>query len=256
MAPTAQWGRARRIPRRPDLAHLRRKSPAHARSSWMAMDAGRRSAASRGPPGTVRMASKVIHRVIERWPTTASQHLTLYAFSTENWNRPRREVRTLIRLRYFIKRELNNLHRNGIRLKLLGPIWKPFPIGFRKVADAILHRQERSHDAEHLLQLRRARRHPDRCPRRWFAPSSMPRTSPKRPSRAISRRRARPTLTWSSALAATCASRTSSSGNRPTRALLHRHVLPDFGREDTDIALAEYGRRSKFGASSPKTSKP
>ena len=56
--------------------------------------------------------------MIERFADHGVQYLTLYAFSTENWNRPQREVRMLIRLLgRFIKRELENLHKNGIRLR-------------------------------------------------------------------------------------------------------------------------------------------
>ena len=43
--------------------------------------------------------------------------LTLYAFSVENWKRPRHEVETLWRLlRFYLKRELPNLMENNIRL--------------------------------------------------------------------------------------------------------------------------------------------
>jgi undecaprenyl diphosphate synthase len=49
------------------------------------------------------------------------QALTLYAFSVENWKRPRNEVETLWRLlRIYIRRELPNLMRNGVRLKAIG----------------------------------------------------------------------------------------------------------------------------------------
>jgi undecaprenyl diphosphate synthase len=49
--------------------------------------------------------------------------LTLYAFSTENWNRPKREVNALIRLiGPFIERELKSLHENGVRLRHLGSL--------------------------------------------------------------------------------------------------------------------------------------
>ena len=87
------------------------------------MDGNGRWATQRGLPRAAghRAGTENIRRVIERFADHGVQYLTLYAFSTENWSRPQREVRTLIRLlRYFIKRELNNLHRNGIRLRLLG----------------------------------------------------------------------------------------------------------------------------------------
>ncbi len=49
--------------------------------------------------------------------------LTLYAFSVENWKRPRPEVNTLMRLlEQFVKRELNSMIKNGIRIKVIGRI--------------------------------------------------------------------------------------------------------------------------------------
>ncbi|MCK4436661.1 isoprenyl transferase [bacterium] len=47
--------------------------------------------------------------------------LTLYAFSAENWKRPRREVDTLMRLlREFLRRELPSLNKNRVRLRAIG----------------------------------------------------------------------------------------------------------------------------------------
>jgi undecaprenyl diphosphate synthase len=47
--------------------------------------------------------------------------LTLYAFSVENWKRPRAEVETLWRLlRYYLRQELPDLQKNGVRLQAIG----------------------------------------------------------------------------------------------------------------------------------------
>ncbi|GAA4813299.1 isoprenyl transferase [Sphingosinicella ginsenosidimutans] len=47
--------------------------------------------------------------------------LTLYAFSSENWRRPKTEIADLTGLlRFYVQRELNSLHREGIRLRILG----------------------------------------------------------------------------------------------------------------------------------------
>ena len=91
-------------------------------SSWTATAAGRRQ---RGLPRAAghRAGTENIRRVIERFADHGVQYLTLYAFSTENWNRPQREVRLLIRLlRYFIKRELENLAQERRPLRMLGHI--------------------------------------------------------------------------------------------------------------------------------------
>ena len=47
--------------------------------------------------------------------------LTLYAFSSENWRRPEEEVRDLMGLlRHYLKREIEEFHKNGIRLNVIG----------------------------------------------------------------------------------------------------------------------------------------
>ncbi len=49
--------------------------------------------------------------------------LTLYAFSIENWKRPRKEVRTLMRLlKEYVRLELNHVHESNIRFKAIGRI--------------------------------------------------------------------------------------------------------------------------------------
>ncbi|WP_313374894.1 isoprenyl transferase [Chishuiella sp.] len=53
------------------------------------------------------------------------KYLTLYAFSSENWNRPRLEVNVLMTLlSSAIKDEINDLHKNGIRLNVIGDFSK------------------------------------------------------------------------------------------------------------------------------------
>jgi len=48
-------------------------------------------------------------------------YLTLYAFSTENWNRPRAEVDALMRLlERYLERELEEVHSKGIRIRVVG----------------------------------------------------------------------------------------------------------------------------------------
>jgi undecaprenyl diphosphate synthase len=87
------------------------------------MDGNGRWAQQRGLPRVAghRAGTENIRRVIERFADHGVRYLTLYAFSTENWNRPQPEVQSLMRLLgRFLRREVDNLHRNGIRLRLLG----------------------------------------------------------------------------------------------------------------------------------------
>ncbi len=65
-------------------------------------------------------------------------YLTLYAFSTENWNRPQDEVSTLMRLLLnSLREETDKLHRNNVRLTAIGAIDKLPGEVQKKLADAI-----------------------------------------------------------------------------------------------------------------------
>ncbi len=62
--------------------------------------------------------------------------LTLYAFSVENWKRPRHEVQTLWRLlRYYLQQELPELQKNDIRLQAIGRL-DALPAQVRRELDA------------------------------------------------------------------------------------------------------------------------
>jgi undecaprenyl diphosphate synthase len=64
--------------------------------------------------------------------------LTLYAFSVENWKRPRAEVETLWRLlRYYLRRELPDLQNNGIRLQAIGKL-DALPAPVRRELDSVV----------------------------------------------------------------------------------------------------------------------
>ena len=53
------------------------------------------------------------------------KYLTLYAFSVENWNRPKDEVDTLMKyLARFLKAEIGELNRNNVRLEAVGQIYR------------------------------------------------------------------------------------------------------------------------------------
>ena len=62
-----------------------------------------------------------VRKVVEAAAQAGVRHLTLYAFSTENWNRPKYEVTALMELLVrTINKEVPDLHRNNIRLQGLG----------------------------------------------------------------------------------------------------------------------------------------
>ena len=62
-----------------------------------------------------------VRSTVESCARLGIKALTLYAFSIENWKRPRAEVETLWRLlRFYLRRELPELQKNGIRLEAIG----------------------------------------------------------------------------------------------------------------------------------------
>lgn len=69
-----------------------------------------------------------MERVIEIVSATSElgiEYLTLYAFSTENWKRPKGEVRGLMNiLVQYIRRELNKLNKNNVKVQIMGDINK------------------------------------------------------------------------------------------------------------------------------------
>jgi undecaprenyl diphosphate synthase len=85
-----------------------------------------------------RAGTENIRQVIERFADYGVKYLTFYAFSTENWNRPRPEVQGLMRiLGRVIKRETKHFHENGIRLAHLGRLEGLSPKLQQQVLDAI-----------------------------------------------------------------------------------------------------------------------
>ena len=70
-----------------------------------------------------RNALEAVRDTIETAARIGVGHLTLYAFSTENWKRPRREVSALMELLVTtINKEIKTLQKNNIRLRAIGDI--------------------------------------------------------------------------------------------------------------------------------------
>ena len=64
---------------------------------------------------------KTVEKIIKSSIKNNIKYLTLYAFSTENWKRPKLEIKFLINLLdSFLKEEINKLFKNGIKLKIIG----------------------------------------------------------------------------------------------------------------------------------------
>jgi len=89
------------------------------------MDGNGRWAARRGQPRTAghREGVKAVKRTVEAAVEAGIKALTLYAFSTENWRRPRMEVAAIMHLLYeTTKREMREMLENNIRLTASGDV--------------------------------------------------------------------------------------------------------------------------------------
>ena len=89
----------------------------------MIMDGNGRWAKARGLPRLAghRAGTENIRPILEACVEFGIEILTIWAFSTENWRRPQAEVQGLLRiLQRMIRRELQELHKQGVRLRHLG----------------------------------------------------------------------------------------------------------------------------------------
>ena len=78
---------------------------------------------------------KSVQKIVEESLSLGIQYLTLYAFSVDNWNRPKKEIGTLMDLLVdSLKKEFEKLIKNNIRLNTIGNI-KTLP---KKVQDEII----------------------------------------------------------------------------------------------------------------------
>lgn len=87
------------------------------------MDGNGRWAAARGLPRVAghREGTKAVRRTIEAAIDNGVDYLTLFAFSSENWQRPPAEVQDLtFLLKHYLRSELAELHARGVRLKVIG----------------------------------------------------------------------------------------------------------------------------------------
>lgn len=87
------------------------------------MDGNGRWATNHGRPRFAghRAGVKAARTVVEVCADAGVEVLTLFAFSSENWSRPAKEVNALMRLFVeVLQREVDALHENGIRLKFIG----------------------------------------------------------------------------------------------------------------------------------------
>jgi undecaprenyl diphosphate synthase len=89
------------------------------------MDGNGRWAAKRGRPRSMghQAGLKALRRIVEHCGKLGIAELTVFAFSSENWNRPKQEVSRLMDL--FMRalgKETRELHENGVKLRFIGDL--------------------------------------------------------------------------------------------------------------------------------------
>lgn len=87
-----------------------------------------------------RKGVETVQTVVDECLELGIRYLTLYAFSSENWGRPREEVESLMGLLgSFLKRELSQLKKRGIRLMAIGELDR-LPKTVRKILKDIIEK--------------------------------------------------------------------------------------------------------------------
>ncbi|MGB3537997.1 MAG: isoprenyl transferase [Mesorhizobium sp.] len=95
-------------------------TPAHVA---IIMDGNGRWAKARGLPRLAghRAGVEALRKTVRAAPDLGISYLTVYAFSSENWSRPKSEVSDLMGLlKLFIRRDLAELHQSGVRVRIIG----------------------------------------------------------------------------------------------------------------------------------------
>lgn len=106
------------------MTALKKTADAHLpRHVAIIMDGNGRWAAGKGLPRVEghRQGMKAVRRTVKAATRRGIDHLTLFAFSSENWRRPRDEVDALMGLlRIYLNREIKKLHKEGVRIRFIG----------------------------------------------------------------------------------------------------------------------------------------
>lgn len=117
------------------------------------MDGNGRWAKKRGLPRIFghRAAMKTVREIVTECADLGVKALTLYAFSTENWTRPEKEISGLMALlRAYLKSELKTFTKNNIRLSVIGDVSK-LPQAAAK--ELLATRDKTSHNTGMVLNL-------------------------------------------------------------------------------------------------------
>ena len=124
--------------------------PPHKLHIAIIMDGNGRWAAARGLPRTMghKAGIDAVQRTLKAARDLPISHLTLYSFSSENWRRPVTEIQELMKLlRYYLRSELATLHKEGVRIKIIGERAKLPP----DIVELIEHAEKLTQDNKALM---------------------------------------------------------------------------------------------------------
>ena len=110
-----------------NIAAMPRSLPRHIA---IIMDGNGRWAKARGLPRIAghRSGAEAVRRTVTAAGDMGIPYLTLFGFSSENWKRPSAEVQDLmVLLRHYLRGEIAELQRNGVRLKVIGQVTRLSP---------------------------------------------------------------------------------------------------------------------------------
>ena len=89
-----------------------------------------------------------VEKIIKSSIKQKIKHLTLYAFSTENWKRPKKEIKYLFNLlENFLKNKIEDLHKKNIKLKIIGTK------NFSSKLNNLLKKSEKRTEKNNTLQI-------------------------------------------------------------------------------------------------------
>jgi undecaprenyl diphosphate synthase len=105
------------------------------------MDGNRRWARAHGLPllsGHRKVADEILEPLVEYAAKRGVSYITFWAFSTENWQRDKREVAGIMRIfRHVVKKRWLRLHEKGVRVQVIGDIAK-FPSDLRDSLEKVV----------------------------------------------------------------------------------------------------------------------
>ncbi|MFM1558673.1 MAG: isoprenyl transferase [Roseibacillus sp.] len=119
------------------------------------MDGNGRWARERGLPRREghRAGAESVREAVEACKEIGIKFLTLYAFSSENWNRPKSEIKALMELlERFLKKKTPEMHKQGVRLHAIGRL-DTLPDSCRRELDRAIEQTSSNRDLDLVLAL-------------------------------------------------------------------------------------------------------